>query len=465
VEPLTLPRQRSTGRLAEARRYIALALGGKAGARLAALLGMAASGDTLLRLLRRSPPAAPEEPLTVVGIDDWALARGHCYGTIVVDLQRRRPVALLPDRDTATVRDWLKEHDSIRIVARDRASAYADAVRQALPDAVQVADRWHLIKNLSEALQRLLSRLSSRLREAANDKPAVAEDSNASSAPADVGPPSPPPTPTATRAPAAQRRVDHNRERRLALYEEVMQLHTAGRPLRAIARELGLDRRTVRHFVQSQGFPERAVRAALPGSMDSIKPYLQARAAQGCTNAAQIWRELVDRGVKIGHSCVRLAFQALRIPDTAGTNTPPAQPGVKAPSPSRACAWLLGWKERHCDESTAQEHQRFAVRLCELEPAVATARKLALRFMGVLTNHDSEGLEQWLVQAESCEVIEMQRFAAGLQEDLAAVRAAVALPWSSGQVEGQNNRLKLIKRQMYGQADLDLLEIRVVSRA
>jgi transposase len=465
VEPLTLPRQRSTGRLAEARRYIALALGGKAGARLAALLGMAASGDTLLRLLRRSPPAAPEEPLTVVGIDDWALARGHCYGTIVVDLQRRRPVALLPDRDTATVRDWLKEHDSIRIMARDRASAYADAVRQALPDAVQVADRWHLIKNLSEALQRLLSRLSSRLREAANDKPAVAEDSNASSAPADVGPPSPPPTPTATRAPAAQRRVDHNRERRLALYEEVMQLHTAGRPLRAIARELGLDRRTVRHFVQSQGFPERAVRAALPGSMDSIKPYLQARAAQGCTNAAQIWRELVDRGVKIGHSCVRLAFQALRLPDTAGTSTPPAQPGVKAPSPSRACAWLLGWKERHCDESTAQEHQRFAVRLCELEPAVATARKLALRFMGVLTNHDSEGLEQWLVQAESCEVIEMQRFAAGLQEDLAAVRAAVALPWSSGQVEGQNNRLKLIKRQMYGQADLDLLEIRVVSRA
>ncbi|WP_259373166.1 ISL3 family transposase [Azohydromonas aeria] len=415
----------------------------------------------------------PEEPLTVVGIDDWALARGHRYGTIVVDLERRRPVALLPDRDTATVRDnWLKEHDTIRIVARDRASAYADAVRQALPDAVQVADRWHLIKNLSEALQRLLSRLSSRLREAAVDKP-VPEDSNTSSAPADVKPPSPPPppptpslTPAATRAAAAQQRVDHNRERRLALYEEVMRLHAAGRTLRAIAREVGLDRRTVRYFVQSEGFPERVVRVSQPGRMDSIKAHLQARAAQGCTNAAQIWRELVDQGIKIGHSCVRLAFQALRTQDAAGTSTPPAQPpGVKVPSPSRACAWLLGWKQRHCDESAAQEHQRFASRLCDLEPAIAMARKLALRFMGVLTNHDSEGLEQWLVQASGCQIIEMQRFAAGLQEDLAAVRAAVALPWSSGQVEGQNNRLKLIKRQMYGQAELDLLEIRVVSRA
>jgi transposase len=466
-----LPRQRCTGRLVEARRCIALALGGKASARLTVLLGMAASGDTLLRLLRRSPPAVPEEPLTVVGIDDWALARGHRYGTIVVDLERRRPVALLPDRDTATVRDWLKEHDTIRIVARDRASAYADAVRQALPDAVQVADRWHLIKNLSEALQRLLSRMSSRLREAAVDKPAP-EDGNTSSTPADVGPSPPPPpptaslTPAATRAPAAQQRVDHNRQRRLALYEEIMRLHAAGRTLRAIAREVGLDRRTVHYFVQSEGFPERAVRAASqPGRMDSIKAYLQARAAQGCTNAAQIWRELVDQGIKIGHSCVRLAFQALRTPDAAGTSTPPAQPGVKVPSPSRACAWLLGWKERHCDESTAQEYQRFASRLCDLEPAIATARKLALRFMGLLTNHDSEGLEQWLVQVSSCQVIEMQRFAAGLQEDLAAVRAAVALPWSSGQVEGQNNRLKLIKRQMYGQAELDLLEIRVVSRA
>jgi hypothetical protein len=308
---------------------------------------------------------------------------------------------------------------------------------------VQVADRWHLIKNLSEALQRLLSRLSSRLREAAVDKP-VPEDSNTSCAPDDAGPRSPAPsltpslTPAATRAPAAQQRVDHNRERRLALYEEVMRLHAAGRTLRAIAREVGLDRRTVRYFVQSEGFPERVVRASQPGRMDSIKAYLQARAAQGCKNAAQIWRELVDQGIKIGHSCVRLAFQALRIPDTAGTSTPPAQPGVKAPSPSRACAWLLGWKERHCDESTAQEHQRFASRLCDLEPAIATARKLALRFMGVLTNHDSEGLEQWLVQASGCQVIEMQRFAAGLQEDLAAVRAAVALPWSSGQVEGQN---------------------------
>ena len=166
VPELALPRQRCTSRLAAARRSIALALGGKEGSRPAEQLGMRASGDTLLRLLCRSPLPAPEEPLTAVGIEDWALARGHRYGT-VVDLERHRPIARLPDRDTAAVSAWLKSRVGIQVVARDRAGAYANAVDQTLPAATQVADRWHLIKNLRNALERLVSKRSSRLREAA----------------------------------------------------------------------------------------------------------------------------------------------------------------------------------------------------------------------------------------------------------------------------------------------------------
>lgn len=458
VEELALPRQRCTNRLAMARRSIALALGGKAGARLAELLGMRASGDTLLRLLQRSPPSAAEEPLTAIGIDDWAFARGHRYGTVVVDLERRRPIALLPDRDTTTVSAWLKGRDGIQVVARDRASAYAEAVDQVLPDATQVADRWHLIKNLRNALERVVSKMPSRLREAAKAEPATTSTSMESPEKQIASKTS------QLRIPAHQQRVESNRARRLARYEEVVRLHAAGRSITAIAREMGLDRHTVRHFANAPSFPERLPRATLPSRLDAMKPYLRARAAEGCTNAAQVRRELLAQGFKIGRSRLQEAFRPLRL--AVGSMAPAsALPSMRMPSPIQVCGWLLGWKVRRGEEQCVEARQHFITRLCELEPAVATARDLALRFIEILRDHDSIGLENWFTQASRCSIIEMHRFAAGLQADLSAVRAAVALLWSSGQVEGQINRLKYLKRQMYGRAGLQLLAARVINRA
>ena len=103
----------------------------------------------------------------VVGIDDWAIARGHHYGTIMVDLVKRCPIELVDGRDTTSVIPWLEQHPAIEVIARDRASAYADAARKAAPDAQQVADRWHLMANMCEAVERLLLRHSGKLREAA----------------------------------------------------------------------------------------------------------------------------------------------------------------------------------------------------------------------------------------------------------------------------------------------------------
>lgn len=465
--PLAASRQRCTTQLARARRAIGLALGGRAGARLAVHLGMNASGDTLLREVRRTAPAPAAEPLRVIGIDDWAIARGHRYGTLVVDLERHRPIEMLADREAETVAAWLRGRPDLRVIARDRAGAYADAARRAAPAAEQVADRWHLVRNLREALERLLSRHGTKLREAAEFPPPPSAPKPAADPQTDAAPPD---GAAPHRTPSARRRVAANRARRLARYEEVIRRRAAGEPISAIARVLGLDRRTVRKFARAPVFPERALRARAASPLDAVRPYLATRAAAGCWNAMQIWRELVADGCKGSYRSVQRAFAVLRgssqtrspVESATALKSPDAKTGV--PSPRRACGWLLHWPARRSDATANGARDRFVTRLRELEPVIQAAQALALRFMAILHDRDADGFERWLVKARHCAVVELRRFAASLETDLAAVRAAVTSPWSSGQVEGQINRLKYLKRQMFGRAKLDLLRIRVLSR-
>ena len=259
IETLAASGRRRTLRLAEALRSLGYALGGQAGARLATRLGIHISGPTVLRELRRAGCPTPAAP-AVVGIDDWALARGHKYGTIIVDLQRRCPIELLPERDAATVIPWLRMHPAIEVIARDRAGAYADAARTAAPDAQQVADRWHLLANLRDAMERLLLRCTGKVREAARQASvalqleAQAADMTTEANQAKLVEPVPN---------AQQRYSNARREHRLARYEEVVRRRTAGESISAIGRTMNLDRRTVRGLVRADAFPERAPRAAV----------------------------------------------------------------------------------------------------------------------------------------------------------------------------------------------------------
>ena len=155
--------------LQEALYLIGYLIGGKAGARVAVGLGLCVSPDTLLRRVRhvalKHTPAT--NGLRVVGVDDWAFRKGHRYGTILVDLERHRLVDLLPERSSESLGAWLKQHPNIEIVSRDRAGVYADGARQGAPQAQQVADRWHLLHNLSQVMERLTAQHGRSLRQAA----------------------------------------------------------------------------------------------------------------------------------------------------------------------------------------------------------------------------------------------------------------------------------------------------------
>jgi len=263
---IAAPWARKTARRATRLTALGLALGGAAGARLSHSLLVPTARNTLLRLIRAAP-LPPEVTPSVLGVDDWALRKRHTYGTVLVDLERRRPVALLPDREAETLARWLREHPGIKLVARDRSSAYTDGIRRGAPEAVQVADRFHLLQNLAEALETTFTThvVSLRAVDQARDQAAITDGGLV------------PVVPSRPPARAATLAAEH-RERRLARYRQVWSLHREGWPGHAIARRLGLGRSTVVRYLRHETFPERKGRSDVGRSLlDPWKPLLLKR--------------------------------------------------------------------------------------------------------------------------------------------------------------------------------------------
>lgn len=302
------PYQRRTQRLEHTVRELGLALGGAAGARLARQLAIRLRPDTLLRALHRQEPTPAPAP-RVLGVDDWALRRGHTYGTVRVDLERHRPLDLLPARKAETLAAWLKQPPGIELISRDRAGAYAEGARQGAPEALQVADRWPLLNNLRETLERVLNRhhrALQRTAEAVAALPPTVATAAGSAAPEPASGPGPRPR---TRA---ERDRTERRERRLARYQAVLELDRQGGSSRAIARQLGLQRVTVRRYLQAEGLPERAARAPGPRLLDPCRAYLPQRWNAGGHNARHRFRQLLGPGLQGSESIVRQALRAWR---------------------------------------------------------------------------------------------------------------------------------------------------------
>jgi transposase len=462
---IAAPFSQRTSRLATIVLVFGVAVGGAPGARLLAALGVPISGVTLLRAVMATAVPQARTP-HVLGVDDWCRRRGRTYGTILVDMQAHRPLDLLLGRDATPLAQWLSEHPAVEIICRDRAGAYADGARQGAPNATQVADRWHLLKNLGEALERLLQRHHPALAQVART---LTEQARVAASPAieiEQSGASPPRAGVPPRPIRTQQGHEHRRERRLARYEAVLDLHQQGLGVRAIAWQLHIGRRLVRQYLAAPSFPERAPNRPRRTILTPYEPYLRMRWEAGCQNAAALWRELRAQGFTGTESFVRQQVRRWRV--TPGQPGRPARtnrgtehgrsailPPVRVLSPRQA-VWLFLRDE--ADLTTAQRAYRAELLYCS--PDVACALPFVEEFQRLVRTRDTPALTAWLSAAETCDLGEFREFAVGLRRDYAAVEAAVTSEWSSGQIEGQITRLKLVKRSMYGRAGFPLLRQR-----
>jgi len=404
VPGLTTRYGRRTPGLDQMLQAIALALGGRAGSRLTGRLACAVSRSTLLRLIRAMPDP-PTGQVKIVGVDDFALRRGHVYGTVLIDIQTRRPVDMLPERSADSFRSWLEARPGVEVICRDRGGCYAEGAALGAPAVVQVADRWHLWHNLAGAVERAVARHRSCLQDD----------------PAEPGTPDPPAEPAAEGPLGLRTRARHD------------EIHAAlGRGLTQaeISRALQLDRKTVRRYAAAATPGElsggaQATRASL---LDPHLPYLNARWEEGCRSTGRLHQEIRARGYRGSLRTLRRHTAQLRQATTC-----PARP--PAPAPKKVATWILTPPGNLADADRAAM-ARITARCPELTATCVLVRD----FAGMLCRRRGRHLEAWAASAEASPVSELRGFAAGLRKDWAAVTAGLTLPYSSGPVEGHVNR-------------------------
>ncbi len=460
--PDVAARARKTARLEDALRAIAFELGGEAGARLARELGLLVSPDTLLCRVRAAPlPAAGG--VRVLGVDDFAFKRGNAYGTILVDLERRRVVDLLADRSAEGLTRWLRENPSVEVVSRDRFPAYADAISAGAPQAKQVADRWHLVHNLAETLDEFLVHKRSALKAAtgADGDERASDDEAAPDEGADPSAPGPM-TPNRPRLwYARQREAASKRHGRLVeRWREIRGLQAAGADVADIARKLGISRRTVYRYKDLAEPPEPSRHQRRATVLDPWVPYILRRWDEGCRNGMKLFREIRERGYSHGASNVGRLVAELRRNDGLGRRNAGSRARSTKPAPSTRHVAALFLRR---PESLSSEQRTYLDRLRARDPTVAAAYDLAQEFAVMVRDLGGERLDEWLEEARSCEAPALRRFAASLEKDLAAARAGLTEKWNNGPVEGFVHKLKLVKRQGYGRANLDVLKARMLA--
>lgn len=380
------------------------------------------SNDTLLRLVRRR--GGPRfEPPTVVGVDDWAWRRNQRYGTIICDLERRRTIALLPDREPATAQAWFSGQPQIAVVARDRGGSYALAAKKALPLAIQVADRWHLMENASHAFLDAVRKSMRHIRVAIGA--------------AKVDPD------LLTAAETIQYDGYLRREETNAV---ILGLAKDGVTIKEIVRRTGYSRGLARKVLRGERSDVFRIRES---SLEVHLPWLDAQWAIGRRNGAELWRQLKQQSFRGSLRVVAEWATRRRRADKADIDAISRTPSA------RTIARLMTVGRDGLSKS-----ETVVVAAIERgAPSLVQAREVIAAFQAMVRRRLLVDLDPWLQRALTSLVAP---FANGIIKDKAAVSAAISSSWSNGQTEGQITKLKLVKRQMYGRAKLDLLQARLI---
>src|SRR5215210_937790 len=459
--PEVAARARKTVRLEEALLAIALELGGRAGARLALELGIVTARDTLLRKIKAAP--LPEVgKVRVLGVDDFAFKKGSTYGTILVNLEDHKVVDLLPERSQESLIAWFESHPGaeVEIAARDRSKIYREGLAKGAPDATHVADRWHLLHNLTLSLEEYLLQKRPVLRKAAAPEAAPEEKDDADEFASGPIMPNRPRNHDRKIEEAARKR----HERLVEQWKNIRRLYLAGADLRDICRRLGISARTVYRYKDLTEPPPRPAYKRRVSVLDPYVPYLVRRWKEGCHNGKRLYREIREQGYSNSEEiCARFTAQ-LRRAEARGkpvSSVPRARPGSVtglSPTAKNVAALFM----RH-EEKLDEEQEAYLGRLCEADEALADTRRLTQEFAEMVGRLEGEELDGWLKDAEESRSTAMRSFAAGLRKGLDAVRAGLTEKWSNGCVEGFVHKLKLLKRQGYGRAGFELLRARMLA--
>jgi transposase len=435
-----IPFARRTSRVADLVRLFGHAAGGRVSERLLVRLALPASDTTILRQLKRHASAAhPPQPIRVVGIDDWSWRKGATYGTIIVDLERRTVVDVQPRRSVEETARWLQRHPEIEIVSRDRCGLYAQGTRQGAPKARQVADRFHLLQNLRDSIEQQMTNVSRFAgRSLLPSRPGECHHGTRQA----------------------------RREARKEMFDRVQNLHIAGKSIRDISEETGAGWLTVTKWVQSGCLQERHPMPLKPSSPSYFQEFLSRQWEAGNRLGRHLFHDIKHRGYTGSYSHLERLLAKWRRP-THGKETKPEFPSEETKAIDPATGWQIspivaGFL---CVKPRGMLTPPQAVKVAALKqasPSFVVMRQLAMRFRGILRGNDADKLSQWLDDAQRSGIASMQRFARTLRQDLDAVRNAVTETWSNGQAEGQINRLKTLKRAMYGRASVELLRARLL---
>jgi transposase len=416
---------RRTARLDAIVHHLRLALGGRPAANLARRLMLPVSKDTLLRVVRRRA-GEDRTPLRVVGIDDWAWKRGQRYGSIILDLERRRIVDLLPDREVGTVEAWLSRQPQIAVISRDRGGGYGRAAANAAPQAIQVADRWHLMENASaaflDAVRRSMRLIRSALGATMID-PALLT--------------------------SAERLQYDGYLRREEARVAIKALASNGASIKEIVRRTGRSRKLVRDVLRGGGGD---IFRCCSNVLEPHLAWLDAEWSAGCRSGAELWRRLQAVGFRGSLRVVTEWATRRRRSERVGADT------LRKIPPAR----LIGRLMLADRENLSKADATIVAAIERAIPTLAASRDLVDRFHQMLRTRSANALSAWITEAAASM---LASFAKGIMTDLAAVTAALTEPWSNGQTEGQITKLKLVKRQMYGRGKFDLLRARLVVHA
>ena len=390
--------------------------------------------DTTINRLIRSVPDPDSLPVRVLGVDDWAKRKGQKYGTILVDLERSQTIDLLGDRTADTLAEWLKKHPEIEIVSRDRSQTYAKGIAQGAPQAMQVADRWHLLKNLTDAVFKIVQKEYTSLKKLDRELKALEKKSEN-------------PHPRSSEDHQILTPSESQRQERI---QQAIALTQLGWHQKDIADQLGIHPKTIRRYLHNPD--PQSKRRRRPQILDPYKPYIRNRWKAGCRNTAQIFREIKAQGYPGQLTIVRDYINIIQ----KNKNLLEGKSKIDLPAPS-----ILAWWVANCPTGDV-DHVSDWKTVVSSHPKLEITINLAREFSRMVKEHQMEELGNWLTIASQSEEPVWRNFAEGLKQDHDAIQAALSERWSNGPTEGHINRLKCLKRQMYGRAKDDLLRKRAL---